>query len=1117
MNSPRPTLALWTAVILLVGSALGSAGAQVTGTGKSPRRTQPTSSRTRQATPPRSERRAPREEPELLLAQAQPDPSGAAGGPAGGLGAPEPQAPEAPAQPPESAPAESPASTPTPPATEGSARTPPTETPTVPGSDTAPKPASSTPATAPPATRPAGAQATGNQATGARSGTAPPPAGPAPAGTGRSPAPNGRAPAANGQVPARNGQAAGPNGQGPAPNGQGIDEAGKLRIEPGTKRFVGQRVDILEGDVEVEEFLRFLADYTGLPVFIDSGAQNALQTPIKITSPIHRADDELVKALLETNKWLVIEEKLKSGKQVLVVQNLTPTGAVGQGPPKEGPLVVIGSDGDVSAAKSRLGEIAEDLRVGDDELATMVFTLKYIAPADAITTLNNLLTGARAQGQGPARSGSAFSAVDVKDTQMLIITAKFGLLDFIQKLLFTVDLETKQPERHVHIIEVREADAEYLTSIVEQFLQQQGGVGQARGFRSRTSFRPPGTTTPTPTPTAASTAARGITDELPTTLIPDARTQKIIVITYTPRDIEDINMLIRELDVRFDVRRLKTRIYRMRFLKAVDVEPIISQIVGAQGAGRSGSGLGTRRTQPGGASRLPRVSGQPAQRPTTPGAATPGGVTQQGVLPTIIVAHEETNSLIIQAEPEEFQEIMAILDKIDVKRRQVFIEAALVQVVSSSTLNYAIELLAGDPDDQATRVLVESSFGLTGIDLPTFNRVFPDLATPPAGLLATLMDRGKFPIVVSFFKGNSDSEVLATPFILADDNIQNTINITETRFVVNTNTVNQATTTSQQGEDAGITLDIFPTISSENAVLLEVGLEVSEFGQAGTAEVLPPKTTNSISSAVTISDSRIYVIGGLTRQNNSKVVSKVPILGDIPLLGKLFRSEGSSQATTNLYIFLRAHILTDKAFRDLGELTDQKLEELDKERGLRIEGQFQPPKKYHDEAPADPDDATSFPRERYPESIEETRLRIEREERSRYRDDRGSPYAPSKTQPPAPRNTAPRESAAADSSPSASGPLASPTASPPASGALGEPPTTRPPSNGAASRRALEALAEEAGRPPAAEAGARSPADLPAEWKSKGLKLDPEGESWFIPLRRANGSESSADPLAGRR
>jgi hypothetical protein len=87
--------------------------------------------------------------------------------------------------------------------------------------------------------------------------------------------------------------------------------------------------------------------------------------------------------------------------------------------------------------------------------------------------------------------------------------------------------------------------------------------------------------------------------------------------------------------------------------------------------------------------------------------------------------------------------------------------------------------------------------------------------------------------------------------------------------------------------------------------------------------VLPPKTTNTITSAVTIPDGEIFVIGGLTREVKSKSVSKVPIVGDIPIIGKLFRSESVSNQASNLYIFLRAHVLTHPTFLDGIDLTTQ--------------------------------------------------------------------------------------------------------------------------------------------------------------------------------------------------
>ncbi|MGQ9592811.1 MAG: type II secretion system protein GspD, partial [Planctomycetota bacterium] len=400
--------------------------------------------------------------------------------------------------------------------------------------------------------------------------------------------------------------------------------------------------------------------------------------------------------------------------------------------------------------------------------------------------------------------------------------------------------------------------------------------------------------------------------------------------------MEDILLLVRELDTRFDIRRLRTRIYQVKYLKAEEVAADLTQLIaGSSGYALSGrAGLGTRTTAAAtrttrsrGIARVGRGATTGAVPTTSPGVTAPGGAAGAAGAPALIVPHPQTNSLIIQAEPEEYAEIINILDQIDIKRRQVFLEAALVEVTSGSSLNYTIELLAGEPNDTGTRLLFEHSFGLTGLDFQNWNRAIPDSLTaeqvPPGGLIA-LMSRGKFPALIQFFKSNSDSQVLATPFILADDNQTNVIDVLETIYVANTSTgASQITTTSQEGEDAGITLEITPTISSKNAVFLELSLEVSQFTGQGTAQVLPPKTTNTITSAVTIPDGEVFVIGGLTRENKSKSVSKVPILGDIPLLGKLFRSESTSKNASNLYIFLRAHVLTHPDFDDGADLALQ--------------------------------------------------------------------------------------------------------------------------------------------------------------------------------------------------
>ncbi len=699
-------------------------------------------------------------------------------------------------------------------------------------------------------------------------------------------------------------QPAGDGGIGPAD--------GDLQQIPPIEGFEpGDRVNISEGEIEVLEFLRFLSAYTGLPVFVDS-TQLANMKPITIAAPIRDADDEIVKALLRSNRMEVNIEELGNGRQVIKVTSLTAPATGGEAQ-NEMPIL----DVDQSRVRKITDEVGDVDQLGleQDQLATMVFHLRHVEPKDAIDSLTKLLGGSSA---AKARQ-SGFSLVEVPNTKIVIITAKFGLINYFRKLLSIIDVPVPESDRIVEIVDIEYAYADELVATIESFLEQ-GRLGRRTGG---SVARPAGSGGARP----SSVSTRRSGDDLETQLIADPRTNKIIIETYDERDLEDIFMLIRELDVRYEMHRMKTHIYQVRYLKADEVAADLQSLLGASGGTRSGSRTLSRGTGAGRTRGVSRIGQSQARSPAqaAPGAAGGGPAAQGG--PALIVPHIQTNSLLVQAEPEDYAEIINVLREIDTKRRQVFLEAALVQVTSSSSLNYTIELLAGNPDDRATRALVESSFGLSGIDLENFNRVIPDLSNPqavPSGALLAVMNRGKFPALIRFFKANSDTQVLATPFILADDNMPNLIQILETQFVQTTATTAAGQTSSQEAEDAGIVLEITPTISSEQAVFLEMSLEVSEFSaQAATAQVLPPKLTNTITSAVTVPDGQLFVIGGLTRENKSKTVSKVPILGDIPLIGKAFRSEASSKSLSNLYIFLRAHVLTHPNFADHFEITDQ--------------------------------------------------------------------------------------------------------------------------------------------------------------------------------------------------
>ncbi|MBN1441718.1 MAG: hypothetical protein JXA90_03365, partial [Planctomycetes bacterium] len=274
------------------------------------------------------------------------------------------------------------------------------------------------------------------------------------------------------------------------------EEAARQRFLPQSPAFQGKRVDIMDGEIPVSEFISFLADYTGLPVLVDA-QPNTLSNPITIAAPIRDADGEMVKAILQVNRWLVRQETLPNGKDVLVVESLQ-TSIPGAEEPKPSRLLKV--------VENRATEVPGTIRseiegVPDDEIVTMLFTLKYRVPTDAISALNSLISsGATAAPRPgvPGARGRAFSAVEIPDTMMMIVTAKFSLIDYIQKLLAIIDVEIDRPERIVHIIEVEEAEVMELVSLIESFLQQ-SATSMRRGTTATSRIRRTTTAAPRPT------------------------------------------------------------------------------------------------------------------------------------------------------------------------------------------------------------------------------------------------------------------------------------------------------------------------------------------------------------------------------------------------------------------------------------------------------------------------------------------------------------------------------------------------------------------------------------------------------------------------------------------
>ena len=288
---------------------------------------------------------------------------------------------------------------------------------------------------------------------------------------------------------------------------------------------------------------------------------------------------------------------------------------------------------------------------------------------------------------------------------------------------------------------------------------------------------------------------------------------------------------------------------------------------------------------------------------------------------TVITHHEKTNSLIISSAEENLNSIKNIIAKLDIRRAQVLVEAIVVDLSEKAAKSLGVETIYTGGDDDSIPIGV-TRFSGTGPDLLSIAGASDDntnvtLTTTAVssllntqGLVAGFGDmtsgEDNFVGIINAIASDTDSNILSTPSILAMDNeparlfIGQEIPIT-TGESLGTNNSNPFRTTSRQ--EVGIELEITPQIDEGTSVILNIKQGVS--GIAGVAQSGTDLITNKreIETTVLVDNNQIIVLGGLIDEDVQEVVSKVPILGSIPLLGKLFQSSSKTTSKKNLMVF----------------------------------------------------------------------------------------------------------------------------------------------------------------------------------------------------------------------
>lgn len=281
----------------------------------------------------------------------------------------------------------------------------------------------------------------------------------------------------------------------------------------------------------------------------------------------------------------------------------------------------------------------------------------------------------------------------------------------------------------------------------------------------------------------------------------------------------------------------------------------------------------------------------------------------------VVIPDPENNQVVVKAPIKQQGELAKLIERLDRRRAQVYLQALIVSVSDNEdyTLGFETQIKAG-------QFGINTDFDLGGFpagsDFTDPKQVGLDLG----GLTAAVIQSEYVPIIINANQTNTDVRILSSPQLLVNDNEEaEIVSIEEQPYneVTNDNGVSQ---TGFAGfAEAGTTLRVTPSISDGGFLRLEYYVELSNF--TSTEGAPPPRNTRTVTGKATIPSDATIVVGGLTVEDVRDTVIKVPFIGDIPIVGELFKKTNKVNNKAKLYVFLTPRIMTDPNFNDLKLLT----------------------------------------------------------------------------------------------------------------------------------------------------------------------------------------------------
>ncbi|KPV04423.1 type II secretion system protein GspD, partial [Variovorax paradoxus] len=535
--------------------------------------------------------------------------------------------------------------------------------------------------------------------------------------------------------------------------------------------------------------------------------------------------------------------------------------------------------------------------VAGNQIITQIFRLNYESPNNLLPVLRPLIPPNNTINVNPGNNS-------------LVITDYAENMRRLARIIAALDVPNASD---IDVIPLKHSIATDIVPLIQRLVDGGGATGQ---------------------PGAA--AAPGGTDaSFRTTLMADPRSNALILRAANPARAALVRTLVEKLDrPAIDSSNGAAGNIYVVYLKNADAVRLAATLRAAMAAAQTnnqgqpgaagGAGAAAAQSQPNLSAAMPVNFGNSnSQNGSSPQASAPLNNANQPSTGGQIQADPSTNSLIITAPEPQYRQMRAVIDRLDGRRAQVMIEALVVEVNATKAAQFGVQWQSA----LGNNAVLGTNSSLTGTNLLALTAAIatrnPQGISLPQGFNIGIGGKigGHYVLgaIANFFASDNDTNVLSTPNLLTLDNEEAKIVIGQnvpfpTGSYSNPTTGGLNPFTTVERKDVGLTLRVRPTINENGTVKMSIFQEISTVLPGSLTDPNGPTTNKrSLESSVLVEDGGLVMLGGLLSDNYGNKIEKVPLAGDIPVVGNLFKNETRSREKNNLMMFLRPVVMRDAA------------------------------------------------------------------------------------------------------------------------------------------------------------------------------------------------------------